>query len=81
MGSRVAQCPAAICFFKRQELNRTVLVENRREVFRFAIDLGSQHLLGQAVADLFHKIQNAYARFHFADRAVFHGNLQHAKPS
>ena len=73
----MTQCPAAVSLFKRQKLYRAVLIKNSRQVLRFAVNLSSQYLLGQAVADLFYKIQNARAGLNLAQSTVLQRNLQH----
>ena len=75
VGSRVAQCPAAILVVERQKLYLAVFIEDHREIFRLAVHLSSQHLLGQAVAYLFHEILDADASFCLAHHTVFHGDL------
>ena len=75
VGSRVAQCPAAILVVERQKLYLAVFIEDHREIFRLAVHLSSQHLLGQAVAYLFHEILDADAGFCLAHCTVFHGDL------
>ena len=75
VGCRVAQGPAAILIVERQELDLAVFIEDGREVLRLAVHLSSQHLLGQAVAYLFHEILDADASFCLAHCTVFHGDL------
>ena len=75
VGCRVAQCPAAILIVERQKLDLAVFIEDGREVLRLAVHLSSQHLLGQAVAYLFHEILDADAGLDLAYGTVFHGDL------
>ena len=71
----MAQCPAAILIVERQKLDLAVFIEDGREVLRLAVHLSSQHLLGQAVAYLFHEILDADAGLDLAYGTVFHGDL------
>ena len=77
--ARMAQRPAAVGVFKRQEFDLCVLRQRRREVDRLAVELGSEHLLGEAVAHRFDKVGNGRPFRNFADSAIFQRDVQHEK--
>ena len=77
----MAKCPAAVCIFKRQELDLAVLFHRCGKIYRLIIHLRSQDLFSQAVAEILYKIKYTRALLNFTHSTVFQCYLYHVKTS
>ena len=81
VGSRMAQCPAAICILEGQKLDLGIFIQHTHKIPRLPIHLGGQHLLGQAITHLLDKIQYARALGNLSHRAILQRNFKHFQSS